>query len=79
MQQSFGLQNLKYYGNECNVMAEILLNRNDQYISRGTRSHLTTNLSASETETLYGNRVRSRMREMFNLMAFDKDSKDKRV
>jgi len=71
-------QNLKYYGNECNVMAEILLNRYDQFIANGTLTHITTNLSASEIETFYGNRVRSRMREIFNLISFHSDSKDKR-
>ncbi len=71
-------QNLKYYGNECNVMAEILLNRYDQFIAHDTITHITTNLSASEIETFYGNRVRSRMREMFNLISFSSDSKDKR-
>jgi energy-coupling factor transporter ATP-binding protein EcfA2 len=71
-------QNLKYYGNECNIMAEILLNRYDQFIAQGTITHVTTNLSASEIETFYGNRVRSRMREKFNLVSFDKESKDKR-
>ncbi len=71
-------QNLKYYGNECNIMAEILLNRYDQFIAHGTITHLTTNLSASEIESYYGNRVRSRMREMFNVIAFNKESKDKR-
>lgn len=71
-------QNLKYYGNECNVMAEILLNRYDQFIAHGTITHITTNLSASEIETFYGNRVRSRMREMFNLISFPSDSNDKR-
>jgi energy-coupling factor transporter ATP-binding protein EcfA2 len=71
-------QNLKYYGNECNVMAEILLNRYDQFIAHGTITHLTTNLSASEIESYYGNRVRSRMREMFNLVAFPTESTDKR-
>jgi predicted ATPase len=70
--------NLKYFGNECNVMAEILLSRYDQFISRQLITHLTTNLSASEIEAAYGNRVRSRMREMFNLIAFSKQSIDKR-
>jgi predicted ATPase len=70
--------NLKYYGNECNVMAEILLSRYDQYINRGLITHLTTNLSASEIETIYGNRIRSRLREMMNLNSFEKTSKDKR-
>lgn len=70
--------NLKYYGNECNVMAEILLFRYDFFISSNLITHLTTNLSASEIETMYGNRVRSRMREMFNLVAFDSKASDKR-
>lgn len=71
-------QNLKYFGNECNVMAEILLSRYDRFIAHGTLTHLTTNLSACEIETCYGNRVRSRMREMFNLISFPSESKDKR-
>jgi DNA replication protein DnaC len=70
--------NLKYYGNECNVMAEILLSRYDVYIAKRIQTHITTNLSASEIETQYGNRVRSRMRELFNLIAYDNNSKDKR-
>lgn len=74
-----GLENnLKYYGNECNVMAEILLSRYDMYISKNIKTHITTNLSASEIEAHYGNRVRSRMRELFNLIAYDKTTKDKR-
>ena len=40
--------------------------------------HATTNLNAHELEDLYGNRVRSRMRQLFNLIAFDKESTDKR-
>ena len=71
-------QTPKYYGNECNVMAEILLNRYDLFVSKRMMTHITTNLSASELESIYGNRIRSRMREMFNLVAFDRDSKDKR-
>jgi energy-coupling factor transporter ATP-binding protein EcfA2 len=70
--------NLKYYGNECNVMAEILLSRYDLFISSHMLTHLTTNLSSSEIEEIYGTRVRSRLREMFNLIAFDESAKDKR-
>jgi len=70
--------NLKYYGSECNVMAEILLSRYDIYISKHIQTHISTNLSASEIETQYGNRVRSRMRAMFNLIAYDKTIIDKR-
>jgi energy-coupling factor transporter ATP-binding protein EcfA2 len=70
--------NLKYYGNDCNVMAEILLSRYDLFVNRKMLTHITTNLSSSEIEELYGERVRSRMREQFNLIAFDSNSKDKR-
>ncbi|MBS1682208.1 MAG: ATPase [Bacteroidetes bacterium] len=71
-------QNLKYYGNECNVMAEVLLSRYDLFVSRNMITHITTNLSATEIESTYGNRVRSRLREMFNLVAFNKNTSDKR-
>jgi len=70
--------NLKYYGNECNVIAEVLLSRYDIFISKKIPTHITTNLSATEIETHYGVRVRSRLREMVNLIAYDKNTKDKR-
>lgn len=70
--------NIKYYGNECNVMAEILLTRYDLFVSKRVLTHITTNLSASELEAAYGNRLRSRLREMVNLIGFDKEVGDKR-
>ncbi|MDY7396741.1 ATPase [Aureibaculum sp. 2210JD6-5] len=71
-------QNLKHYGNDCNVMGEILLSRYDFWISHKAITHATTNLNAQELEEWYGNRVRSRMRQMFNLISFDAKSVDKR-
>jgi len=70
---------LKYYGNDCNIMAEILLSRYDLFITQKLITHLTTNLNSSEIEQMYGSRVRSRMREMFNLVSFSNKSKDKRL
>jgi DNA replication protein DnaC len=70
--------NLKHFGNECNVMGEILLSRYDHFIDNKSITHLTTNLSATEIESYYGNRVRSRMRAMFNLITFSQNTKDKR-
>jgi DNA replication protein DnaC len=70
--------NLKYFGNECNVMAEILLSRYDLFVNKKIVTHITTNLSASEIEAAYGNRVRSRLRQMLNLIAFNPITKDKR-
>jgi DNA replication protein DnaC len=70
--------NIKYFGNECNVMAEILLSRYDLFIAKKLQTHITTNLSASEIEKNYGNRVRSRLRELCNLIAFENIVTDKR-
>jgi len=70
-------QNLKYFGNECNVMGEILLSRYEYFISQKMITHITTNLSASEIESLYGNRLRSRLREMFNLVSINSPDKRK--
>ena len=68
----------RHFGKDCNVMGEILLSRYDLFLQRKTRTHATTNLNAQELEERYGNRVRSRMRQLFNLIAFDKESVDKR-
>lgn len=68
----------KHYGDNLNVMAEILLNWYDKKGIGFNKIHMTSNLSADEIEEFYGSRVRSRMREMFNLIEFDVDSKDKR-
>ena len=68
----------KYFGNDCNVMAEILLTRYDLFKEKGIITHLTTNLSATEIESQYGNRLRSRMREMFNLFGYEENAGDKR-
>ncbi len=68
---------IKHFGNETNTIAEILLNRYNLFTTRGMITHATTNLNPDELENLYGNRVRSRMREMFNLIPFN--SKDKRA
>lgn len=71
-------QSMKYYGNECNTIGEIILQRYDLQMYEGVITHATTNLNANELEALYGNRVRSRFRSMFNLIAFGRDVNDKR-
>lgn len=68
----------RHYGKDCNVMGEVFLSRHDLFLQYGIKTHATTNLNAQELEERYGNRVRSRMRELFNLIAFDKGSRDKR-
>jgi len=69
----------RFFAKDCNVMGEILLSRCDLFLEHKLKTHATTNLNAKEIEGRYGNRVRSRMRQLFNLIAFDKNSKDKRV
>ena len=68
----------RHYGKDCNVMGEILLSRHELFIDHKIKTHATTNLNAEELEDLYGNRVRSRMRQLFNLVAFDQNTSDKR-
>lgn len=71
-------QTMVFFGNETNVIGEILLSRYDKFISHGMLTHGTTNLTAPELEARYGHRVRSRLREMFNLVSFEKNAPDKR-
>ena len=56
-------QFLKYYGQDCNIMAEIILSRYERFTHNRRLTHFTTNLSADEIEERYGPRVRSRLRE----------------
>lgn len=67
----------KFYGNESNVMAEILLNRYDNK-NLAAKTHITTNLNGAQIEERYGLRVRSRCREMFNVVTFNEKSPDRR-
>lgn len=71
-------ENKKHFGNQANVMAELIVLRHaNAYQLRG-QTHVTTNLTSEDIDNLYGHRVRSRMREMFNVIAFGKDSIDRR-
>jgi DNA replication protein DnaC len=69
--------NGKHFGKEKNVMAEIILNRYDNQIAFPC-THITTNLSADKIREQYGTRVTDRMREMFNIITFDKNAKSRR-
>lgn len=69
----------RHFGKDCNVMGEIILSRHEFFLKTKIPIHATTNLNAQELEERYGKRVRSRMRQMFNLIAFDQNTKDKRI
>jgi hypothetical protein len=64
----------KHFGNECNVMAEVFLSRYENEVL----THASTNLNGDEIEEFYGKRVRSRLREMFNVVVFPESITDKR-
>ena len=69
---------MQHYGNSYQVMSEILYYRYDYFHSFEMQTHLTTNLNSPEIEKIYGLRLRSRMREIFNLLAFPVETADKR-
>jgi len=69
--------NAKHYGKEKNVLAEILLNRYDNKLPFNA-THITTNLTATEIKTQYGTRVSDRLRQMFNIIEFDPETKSRR-
>jgi hypothetical protein len=57
---------------------QIILSRYDIFIVKKIQMHITSNLSACEIEAAFGNRVRSRLRNMLNLITFNKETKNKR-
>ena len=66
----------KHFGNDCNVISEVLLDRYEEFVRRGLMTHLTTNLNAEELQQRYHERVRSRLREMCNLITFPTEIPD---
>lgn len=65
-----------YYADKVEIMATILEMRYTRSLHGMT--HITTNILASDIELKYGQRVRSRMREMFNVIDFPETATDRR-
>lgn len=57
----------KFMGNSLNVMQRVIMSRYDLRIPF-TYTHFTSNVGGEEIETMYGTRVRSRLREMVNFI-----------
>jgi predicted ATPase len=57
----------KHYGDVANCMEQIILNRYHNALPFDY-THFTTNLSSDQIEERYGTRVRSRLREMVNVI-----------
>lgn len=60
-----------YYGNSCNVIAELLLRRYD----KPDKTFATTNLDGKALKAFYGDRVYSRLKEMFNTLILQGDDR----
>ncbi len=63
------------YGNKLNVFEQIILDRYDNHVPYN-QTHFTSNLTPAMIKDRYGDRVNSRMREMFNLIELN--GKDRR-
>lgn len=58
----------KYYGTELNVMQHILHIRYSYWQTTGLRTFVTTNANGNDIERLYGDFIRDRRKEMFNII-----------
>lgn len=65
-----------HFGDSDRIMIPIMEGR--YRLGDFNSTHITTNITVDQIETYYGKRVRSRMREMFNVIDFRSDSKDLR-
>lgn len=76
----FGTENTdsKFFGNEANVMTEIIMSRFMSHENLIAKTHFTTNINMKVIEERYGYRVRSRLREMVTLVEFPDDTPDRR-
>lgn len=59
---------VKIYGDSVSAIEEILFMRHENYTKFGLITHATTNLMPDDIEDRYGERVGSRLNEMFNFV-----------
>lgn len=69
----------RIYGNDVNAMAEILLARYNAYQCGGPVTHCTSNLAPHDCQEVYGDRVGSRVFELFNHVYLDGSDKRKLI
>lgn len=69
----------KHFGNDCLVIEEILQDRYREMQLTGMLTHVTSNLGKdwSLIEEIYGTRIRSRCREMFNIIELNMEDNRK--
>ncbi len=64
----------KNFGNEIDVVGDVILNRYELELFNTT--HFTANIGGNEIEQAYGPRIKSRLRQMCNSIAFDHNAPD---
>ncbi|MGJ1193839.1 EutP/PduV family microcompartment system protein [Sphingobacterium siyangense] len=64
----------KNFGNEVDVVGDIIMNRYEHELFNTT--HFTANIGGNEIEQAYGPRIKSRLRQMCNFIAFDHNAPD---
>ncbi len=69
---------VKIYHREESVMATVLSQRYETYISQGQLTHITSNLLPSELESCYGSRIADRCRQLFNFVPLGNDKSKSR-
>ena len=70
-------EQFKHYGNDIDVVGDIIIERYQRYQQSGQITHATSNILPDEWANKYGDRVASRMNEMFNQIVLT--GKDKRI
>lgn len=66
--------NIFIYGKE-DIFIRIMENRYNEFILKGTLTHMTSNLNLEEIKKRYGSRVEDRFVQMFNFISLDGNSK----
>lgn len=70
--------NIKHFGNDCNVFQEMISLRHERFIYNQVKTHFTSNMKAFQIEGLYSKRIRSRLKEMVNIISYPTNYSDKR-
>ena len=70
MIDDLGLENkdVNHYGNNINLLDEVLQARYELFQRYNIKTHCTTNLSSNNIIKMYAPRTVSRLREMFNIV-----------
>jgi DNA replication protein DnaC len=70
----------KHFGNQSNVILDIIMARYEkaEVLKEHNKTHFTSNLDANEIGAKYGERFRSRLRQMCNWIDFDGKAPDRR-